>query len=776
MTTETPTRPASPLMLAAPAIVTLALVFALALVGTGGTAGAVDVVLAAGESLLMGAWPALAILAGACGYGVLARPILRGTAREVEPIFGLSIFLTASHALGWLGLSAGSSRQLVVLALVGVGLCVFVADRVREWKRTGWVDEPVPGEVRLPRWVSLTLNASFVIASAVLVVAALSPPGWLWSSEFGGYDALSYHLQLPQEWLRLGKLGPLDHNVYSFLPSSVESVYLLIAALTGAPAAPGAGSHAFGLAAGIAQGAIACQLLHAGMAIWSARALTALAKRIAPAGSALAGPLLISIPWVVVVGSLAYNEMPLLLLLIGAISCAADNADGSLKRAAICAWLVGIAVSVKPTAIMLAAPGAGITLLVFTPWKRWPAVLLVGAVVGAVSLLPWMARNFHAAGNPVFPALADYFTSGPWTQEQLERFARAHRFSGSLSDRLALTILPDATDPAGARHRGLLHPQWAVLFPGAMVALGVLLATLRGASANVKRWAVVLVLALASQLIAWLFFTHIQARFLLPIAPVAVLAIVVLADSLSRGPERGRGLRVVVWLATLLSLGHAGWSAYLFTRERAGHPNTALVIGAGAFTGESLRGQLPNLPQAQRDEVLNQVPPEAFINLTLPHDARVWLLGDATPFYLGCDVTYNTTYDLSLLTAAVDRYGDNPTGWARFLKAQKIEYVLVNFGELDRLVRSGFAEASVTPENANKLVVSWGSIVRAWPEQGRALYKLRVPPPPSPSELPSESSSSPGANEEPAAPSDSREPTPEQPSTPNDMPDQGGPS
>lgn len=740
MSTETPTRPEpSPASRAiatfgVPTLATLALVFGLAAVGTSSTGGASNAYIAIAEILPRAAWPALAILAAAAGYGVLARPLLRGTAREVEPIFGLSIFLSASHALAYMGLTAGPSRQLVALLLVGVGLCVFVADRVRAMKQPP--EAPTAGEVRLPRWVSLSLQASFVIASAVLIVAALSPPGWLWSSEFGGYDALSYHLQLPQEWLRQGKLAPLDHNVYSFLPSYVESAFLLIAALTGAPAAPTASSHAFGLAAGIAQGAVACQLLHAGIAIWCARALAALARRIAPAGAALAGPLLISIPWVIVVGSLAYNEMPLLLLMIGAISCAADNTDGSLKRAALCAWLVGIAVSVKPTAIMLAAPAAGVTLLAWTPWKRWPAVSLVSAIVGALSLLPWMVRNFNAAGNPAFPALADFFTSAHWTQEQLDRFARSHQFYGSLGERLALTILPDSSDPAGARHRGLLHPQWALLFPIAIVALGTLLATLRGAPARAKRWAIVLGLSLAAQLIAWLFFTHVQSRFLLPLAPIAVLAIVVLADSLSRGPARDRGLRVVVSLAAFLALGHAGWSAYLFTQERAGHPNTALVIGAGAFTGESIRTQLPNLPQAQRDEVLNQIPPEAFINLTLPHDARLWLLGDATPFYLGGIVDYNTTYDASPLTAAIDRYGSDATGWARYLRAQKIDYVLINFGELNRLVRSGFAEPSVTPENANKLVVSWGSIIHAWPEQGRALYKLRVPPPPPPSELP----------------------------------------
>lgn len=746
MNIATPSRPALPLARAAPVFATLALVFALSLVGSG-DANPLDVLAVVADTLRLAAWPALAVLASAAGLGVLARPLLRGTAVEVEPIVGLSILLTVSQALGWLGLTAGPYRQLVAILLVGVGLCLSIADRVRA---AGLPPPPTPpGEILPPRWIALTLRASFVLASAVIIVAALSPPGWLWSSEFGGYDSLSYHLQLPQEWLRQGRLAPLDHNVYSFLPGYMESVYLLIAALIGAPSAPTAGSHAFGLAAGIAQGAIACQLLHAGVTIWCARSLTSLAGRIAPAASSLAGPLFISIPWVIVVGSLAYNEMPMLLLTIGAISCSADAANAPVRHAAIAAWLVGIAAGVKPTALLLAAPVVGLTLIAFAPRGRWPAMILVAMLVGTLSLLPWMIRNSNACGNPVFPELTSLFTSAHWTGEQVARYARSHHSDAPLGRRLLLTFAPDESDPAGARHRGLLHPQWALLFPAALAAMAAGLATIRHAPSNARRWAIVLSLSLAAQFLAWLFFTHIQSRFLLPLAPLAVLLIVVLANSLSARGERRRGLRAVVSLATLLSLGHACWSTYLFTREHAGHPNTALFIGADALTGEKFRDQLPNLPPNQREEILNQLPPEAFINLTLPHDTRLWLLGDATPFYLGVDVIYNTTYDTSPMTAAVDQSAGDADSWARSLHAMNIDYVLVNFAELDRLRRSGFAAPAMTPENAQKLVSSWGTLVHAWPEQGRALYKLRTPPPApapgTPTETPAPESSPSGA-------------------------------
>ncbi|MEZ6319149.1 MAG: hypothetical protein R3B49_10435 [Phycisphaerales bacterium] len=63
----------------------------------------------------------------------------------------------------------------------------------------------------------------------VLVVACASPAGWLWDSEFGGFDALAYHLELPQEWMqRAGRVWPVDHNVYSYLPSYVEAAYVQV--------------------------------------------------------------------------------------------------------------------------------------------------------------------------------------------------------------------------------------------------------------------------------------------------------------------------------------------------------------------------------------------------------------------------------------------------------------------------------------------------------------------------------------------------------------------
>ena len=67
----------------------------------------------------------------------------------------------------------------------------------------------------------------------MLIVACTIPPGLTWAVEAWGYDVLSYHLELPREWLAIGRMTGLEHNVYSYLPSLAEAGYMLIGAMRG---------------------------------------------------------------------------------------------------------------------------------------------------------------------------------------------------------------------------------------------------------------------------------------------------------------------------------------------------------------------------------------------------------------------------------------------------------------------------------------------------------------------------------------------------------------
>ena len=53
-------------------------------------------------------------------------------------------------------------------------------------------------------------------------LAATVPPGPLWQDEPAGYDVSEYHLQVPREWYQAGRITPLQHNVFSYMPMNVE--------------------------------------------------------------------------------------------------------------------------------------------------------------------------------------------------------------------------------------------------------------------------------------------------------------------------------------------------------------------------------------------------------------------------------------------------------------------------------------------------------------------------------------------------------------------------
>lgn len=663
-----------------------------------------------------GAWPCL-YLAAAAGWGRLARPLIAGasSAASLQWGVGLALLLSISHAAGWAGALGGKHGAFVAWGIVGAGLALLGHQLLVGLRRHG-------GGVYVPalHWTLLLC----VPGLGVLLVAACSPPGWLWDSEFGGFDALSYHLQLPQEWLRDGRLAPLEHNVYSFLPGYVEAAYMHL----GAMLTPIVGRH--GLVGGNGQGALACQLLHAGLgamtAILSARVAHALVSRAGGGHAAartcagVAGTLVLSTPWVIVVGSLAYNEMGVTALAAAAGLAACDDRLSPVRRGALAGFLVGVACGCKPTAILLAAPCIAALLLVHAPARLWPRLVLPGIVAGLLALSPWLARNWAASGNPVFPHAASVFGTGHWDAEQVDRYARAHAFTGSWSQRLRLTVRPDPHDPAAPppRHRGVMHPQWGACWP-LVLAAGVLIA----GCPLVRRTGAALCLGIGVSLALWLGATHVQSRFLVPlVVPGAwLIALALWRAWILLG-------RAGTWVApaagALAVAGSGAWSVAQFAAQRAGRPNAMLVAGVPMITGESLRPVLAAAPPRAAGELLASASPEVFCNLTLSPGDRVLLVGDATPFYYTVPVVYATTWDRSPLARAILDAPDQPEAWTARLVEAGITHALINLDELERLKRSGTIDPALSPAAIEAWGESLGAPAMGWARPGRVLFRL----------------------------------------------------
>jgi hypothetical protein len=415
--------------------------------------------------------------------------------------------------------------------------------------------------------------------------------------------------------------------------------------------------------------------------------------------------------------------MPMLLMFAGALVVAGAEGLRGWLRGLVVGWLVGMACMVKPTALLFVGVPCGVALLAWMPRRGWFIAVVCGGVAGLAALLPYLVRNGMASGNPVFPYLHDVLGSGHWSAEQFTRFAGGHHFSGSWLERLRLLVLPDAHDPAGARHRGLLHPQFAMLFPVTALAAAVMLwrRALRGAL-----W--VLVAALVAQIVLWLGATHIQSRFLLPLAvPACVLVGVV-----GLGVAWERRWMARAWVAVVA--GAAVWGAgSLVVLSQSSLPasvGTIAANGADAFHGLALREVDWSKESAKtRREALEGLGPMAFVNRMADEGrlggGKVYLLGDSTPFYITPPVVWHTTWDRSPLGVAMSEFPGETRWWSRALRERGVSAVVVNFAELARLRGSGWYDPAVTAEVVEKLVRSELVPLRVWEKLGVGLYLLK---------------------------------------------------
>jgi len=620
-----------------------------------------------------GLFAALAFVAGSVGVGLVVDRMVTPaipTGLHAAPV-GIAAMLILMLVLGQVG-PLGRGVTAITIGVGCLGLWLAPGSGLVPAGRLKRSDDPFV-------WVAVLLIAG---AALVAIAAAQTAPGILWRSEFGAYDTLSYHLQLPKEWLAMGRVAPVEHNVYSFLPGAMEAAFAQVGALV----APGS------IGGGDGRGALAAQHLH--MLIWFVGAMAVFrAAKLGGAstrGAWLGSAVFCLTPWLLVTGTLAYNDAAVAALGAGAIGVSLDDRIGPRARAGLAALLVGAACGAKPTAIFMLAPAVGLVLLGRAERRMWAGMLGVGLVVGALSVGPWLIRNWLAAGNPVFPAATGLFGTGWWSDEQVARFAAGHRFDGSLLDRLKLMVLPDPNDPAGARMRGLLHPQWFAFFPAMIVAVVLVLR-----AETSRRLGALLAVGIALQLVAWLALTHIQSRFLVPCAAGGAVLLAVAA--------RGRVGSVAIIAAVIAQAVGLGLVVH---REPATWPNTP---GAEVFNGSGwVKREFAAATDREQAELLAQLPPSAVVNLVTPEDTVVCLVGEARPFYFERDTVYATTWDAHPLAEAMRSAPEDPVAWTRSLAELGVTHVVINGPEIARLGRSGWLDPALTPVRIQNWLVDGG--------------------------------------------------------------------
>ena len=634
----------------------------------------------------------------------------RGTSRMVLQLsLGFAALLMADWLLAWAGLLNIFSAWL----LCGCGASVLL------WRAIRWQKNNPGRAIPLPtlRWELVAWTAPI----ALLLVAASCPPGTLWQVEAFGYDVMSYHLQLPREWLTQGRMTGLEHNVYSFLPSLIEAGFTQLSAIKGS-----------------VYGAIyACQLLHVSTGILGAAAIATTVIRLCGGtgfkgrgGGILAGAAMLATPWVLVTGSCAYNDVAALALGSAALMCVVTG--GSSWRSSVAAGvLLGAATLAKlPAGPMFAVP---IGLLIFTR-PLWcsdsentgqsrnaairPAVIaaVIAAIVGAAMLVPYLTRNAIQTGNPVFPFATKTLGLGHWNDELSQRWKQGHAAEGTLTQRLgelknqwfSNTGFGAVGGQARVREAGVIESRNVARFDQERGVSLLILAAALGAVAGLlskthRGVTIAMVLMILMQIGFWLTTTHLQSRFLLPtLLPMCVLIGIGLTWLSQR--SAGLGSYVGALLVMLLSIVSAG----VFWTQTVRYELTDEAGARGPMVNARPWEIIDALPVESRLELLktgDAIAGDHVLNQLVPSSGKVLMVADnARLLFVRRPFVYNSAFDANPLGEMWRENKGDAAAITKSLREQGVTHVWVHWSELERLHATYGFDADVTEATLGKMI------------------------------------------------------------------------
>ena len=524
-----------------------------------------------------------------------------------------------------------------------------------------------PPKPQAPRFKPYSIGFGLVAGPFLLVMAlgAMLPTI--------DFDATEYHLQGPKEYYQAGRIAFLPHNVYTSMPFGVEMLHLL----------------GMEVRDDWWEGALVGQLLVACFAPAAAVLIAATARRWGSARAAwFAALVYLTTPWVYRLAELPYVEGPLcayhaaLIWVLGRAWTWPGDARLRVRLWGVAGLLAGGAMACKYPALISAVIPFGLLALIDSLRRRSGWLLLAYVAGWGAIMTPWLAKNVVDTGNPVYPLAYQVFGGRDWDPAREAQWTAVHGPKSISASGLAEAVL----DVAG---RSDWHsPLYAMLAP---------LALLRRES---RRLAWALWGYVAYLFLTWWLLTHRVDRFWLPLLPaLAILA------GLGADWTRSRAWSMCLWVifavATVLNLTCV---------------STALT-GFNEWTSDlrDLRTEVPAMTN----------PPLARLDVILPPDARVLLVGQAAVFHMNHAVVYNTVFNRATFETLAR--GRPAAEVGRALHEHGITHVYVDWFEIERYRSPGnygftpFVTPQVFAELVAAGVLEPAKAIGKWQE----LYRVR---------------------------------------------------
>lgn len=621
----------------------------------------------------------LLVVAAALGAGL--RLLAAAGLRDLDPleraVFAQGLGLgTAALAVMGLGM-AGLLRRPALACLVAALLLLGARDLV------GWARQALP---RLRRIFSgggrMPYAALGLAAVALSWIFTRLPPVF--------FDALVYHLGLPQQYLARGGLFYLPWSHYNALPANAEMLYTL----------------ALGL-----EGEMLAQLLSAWVAVLVALSVASECRRRLPGSGWIGFAAQVSLPVSLFMAAHTGND-PLVALFVfqGLMAGSRWRETGALRWLALLSIFAALAAGTKYTGLYHALPLVLLHLVLpgerpraageVLPWLRrlaGRAALALGILLALAG--PWYARNLVNTGNPVYPAFWSLLGGSDWSAESAERAGRdvRHGAGRDLTIGSALRIPWDlVVDPV---RFGALGEAGRGFWIFALAAVWTLVRR-----RELRSWALY-----AALVVPFWLATSLNLRYVLPLLAIATfLAAVGLAEIASGGRWAARAVA-----AALIASVAANLWVFLVTEEQVFRPRDLLLGRTGR--------------DAYLSDTISYYPAARAIDGRLPAGARLLLVGETRLFYFQRPAAASSAYDRTLIVEIVRRAG-SVEGVVCELARGGFTHLVYNQPEADRL-EAGFDYFSWRDEREREVFNALPRRLRPW-FAAQWVFILEVPPPP----------------------------------------------
>ncbi len=446
-----------------------------------------------------------------------------------------------------------------------------------------------------------------------------------------GWDALTYHLRIPDHWLAAGRIFPIPFSLGSYYPFMAEQWFI--------PA------MAFGGDGG-------AKLLNWAMLPLIAAIHVRLGRAAGRPVAGWAGALLwCGLPAAQVLAGQAYNDLEIAWLAVLMVAATLERGRGWRLAAGI---LLGGATGCKYTAAWV-----GVCCACVWTWREWRGdrrwvrgVLLPGGVSLFVFAV-WPLRDWLYTGNPVFPMLPGTFPAAGWnpwyTAADAARIVPGSVPQSALDSLLGVLNLPGRLATLYQANGVFFGPLLTMLVPGLLLARG---------GAGSFSWKLA---AMGGVMMAlWEVSRGMDSRYLLPAAALLALpageGLACLASGWRWGVPAAAGTGLV--LAALA--GHfASYESRMYAPWR-------VALGVEPRRVYLARAMLPNheyYPMAER------------INTELPRQARILLISDIVSHYHDRLMVFDTQQVMPPIGIRWARRGEEPRALRRRLRRLGITHV-----------------------------------------------------------------------------------------------------